>query len=391
MVPDSVSAEVPVLRGPFHPTWPRALLAAAVAIIAFCLPQEIPLEWYPLNNPSSGLQYLEITCAGKSKWLAEISLDTGRGFNALDKIEWPMGPSEMAFTYTFPLADAPLFSLQLDPTLSDAAQTKITNFRIINRRGEEIGHFIRDPEKIPPSKQATAPGKQGWRLIDSADNPRAFYYFIRPLVAEGMNERNLKRCLLSIGYLTVMLWILLLAVYFAFRRGGGRRALLESAAFLLLLSFCFSFVGNRGLMKNSIHYAWIAASGPAPAAEMVVLRKGAPIRGVLGAGWYDREGTSRWTAKRATVAFQSGPAGKVLIKGQLQKVLSPNQIKIWSNGSLVHTQEIHAGRYTIECLVEKNTLIQLRIEVGTTIVPKEKGLNDDPRELGILVSDISSQ
>jgi hypothetical protein len=70
-----------------------------------------------------------------------------------------------------------------------------------------------------------------------------------------MNHRNLLRCLLSTGYLSMMLWIILLAVFFAFRRPEPWRTTVASMAFLALLAVLFSFVGNRGLIRNSIHYA----------------------------------------------------------------------------------------------------------------------------------------
>ena len=56
---------------------------------ASLLPQEVPLEYYPLNNPSSGLNYLEITCAANVQGETNVYLDNGRGFNELEKIRWP--------------------------------------------------------------------------------------------------------------------------------------------------------------------------------------------------------------------------------------------------------------------------------------------------------------
>ena len=82
-----------------RPTRARVFIALAIAIAAFFLPQEIPLEYYPLNNPSSGLQYLEIRCASNFRGNTSIYLDTGKGFNELDKILWPIAPSEMASSF----------------------------------------------------------------------------------------------------------------------------------------------------------------------------------------------------------------------------------------------------------------------------------------------------
>jgi hypothetical protein len=126
---------------PFQPTWRRGLLAMAVAVMGFLLPQGIPLEYYSLNHPSSGLNYLEITCAANVQGEAQVYLDTGRGFNELERIRWPISPSPSAYTYTFPLPDAPLLKLRLDPFISGAGEFTITHFRIINRRGDEIHRF----------------------------------------------------------------------------------------------------------------------------------------------------------------------------------------------------------------------------------------------------------
>jgi hypothetical protein len=245
----------------FQPTLPRCLLAAGVAIASFYLPQEIPLEYYPLNNPSSGLQYLEITCAANVRSETNFYLNTGRGFNEFDKIQFPIGPSTMAYTYTFPLPDAPLFDLRLDPLLNGAGEFTITNFRIINRRNEEIRRFT--PAQFYGAHQIKeiVPLKEGWKLVVSqSDDPHVQIRLDGPVIAEGMNERNLKRCLLSTGYLAVMLWIVLLAVFFAFLGNRTRRSALQAIAFLLFLAFCFSFVGNRGLIKNSVRYDRVAAS-----------------------------------------------------------------------------------------------------------------------------------
>lgn len=233
----------------------RCLLAIVIAAAAFFLPQEIPLEWYPLNNPSSGLQYLEITCAANYTDTVQIFLDFGRGFNELDKIEWPIAPSEMAFTYTFPLLDAPLFHLRIDPKINGPGELRITNLRIINRRGEAIRTFsARD--LVDPDQIAVTPSDSGWKLVmTDATDPKVNIQLDGPIVPEGMSERNLQRCLLSTGYLALMLWIILLAVFFAFRQPEPWKATAASIGFLALLAAFFSVVGNRRLIRNSVEYA----------------------------------------------------------------------------------------------------------------------------------------
>jgi hypothetical protein len=249
------------MEDPFQPTWPRILLAMGVAVIGFLIPQEIPLEYYSPNNPSSGLQYLEITCAANATGLVEILLNTGRGFNAIETIQWPISPSDMAYTYTFPLADAPLLGLRLVPFEKGAGELTITNFRIINRREQEIRRFTRDDFRLSHQIAGIAPTADGWKVV-TALNATAPYSDIklnRPLIAEGMDMRNFERCLLSWSYLSLMIWILLLAVYFALRCFTSLRGALRACAFLAFIAVLFSAVGNRGLIKNSIRFAHFAS------------------------------------------------------------------------------------------------------------------------------------
>ena len=148
-------------------------------------------------------------------------------------------------------------ALRLDPFVSGAGELTITNFRIINRRGEEIRRFTKDSFFALNQIDPIVPLENGWKLITkaTATDPSASIQLGRPAVPEGMNERNLKRCLLSTGYLAGMLWILLLAVYFALRLFTSWRGALRAGAFLAFLALIFAFVGNRGLIKNSLFYA----------------------------------------------------------------------------------------------------------------------------------------
>ena len=151
---------------PFRPTWRRCLLAAVVAAAAFALPQEAPLEWYPLNNPSSGLQYLELTCAANTTGTTRVHYDIGSGFDALHTITIPMGPSAQAFTYTFPLPDAPLCRINLEP-LNVPGELRITNCRIIDRAGTEIRRFAMDSCEAESGTATITPTKEGWKFICS--------------------------------------------------------------------------------------------------------------------------------------------------------------------------------------------------------------------------------
>lgn len=240
----------------FRPSWGRVGFAAAATIGAFFISQEVPLEWYPLNNPGNDINYLEITCAANTTSSTALYLNLGRGINELNKIYWPIAPSEMAFTYTFPLWDAPLSELRLDP-LEKPGELRITNFRIINRRNEEIVRFNKD-DLVPQHEiAAVTPTAEGFTIVTTpnATDPFLSVQLGSVIAPVGMNHRNFLRCVLSTSYLAMMLWIILLAVFFAFRRSEPWRKTMMSMGFLALLGVLFAFVGNRGLIRNSIFYA----------------------------------------------------------------------------------------------------------------------------------------
>lgn len=125
---------------PFWPTWSRGLLAVLAAAGAFCLPQKVkvPLEFYPLNHPGDDILYLEITCASDKAGFVTIWYDTTEGLNEFDSFRWAISPTHQAFTYTFPLPDAPIVALRLDPPAYGGTLT-VTQLRIVDRKGREIG------------------------------------------------------------------------------------------------------------------------------------------------------------------------------------------------------------------------------------------------------------
>ena len=220
------------------------------------MPQEVPLEWYPLNEPGNDINYLEITCAANITNETQLFLDYGQGFNQLDSIRIPISATQQAYTYTFPLKDAPLIGLRVDP-YSAPGELLITNLRIINRRNEELRRFTREDFALTQEMARVEPTPDGWKLITSlnATDPYSHVSMPAPLVPVGMNHRNLLRCLLSTGYLTMMLWILLLAVLFTFCRPSSWGDLLAHLGFMACLALLFAFVGNRGLIRNSVNYA----------------------------------------------------------------------------------------------------------------------------------------
>jgi|CXWL01.1.fsa_nt_gi hypothetical protein len=291
------------MDSPFKLTWRRGLFATVLAGGAFLLPQEVPLEWYPLNEPGPDILYLEISCASDKNGDFQIYYNTTDGINELDKISVPISPTTQTFTYTFPLKDAPITELRLDP-VGDGGALTVRQLRIIDRRGTEIQRFTR--EDIVPLHQIAGVMAlaDGWKITSApgSNDPFARIQLNTPIIAKGINHRNFLRCLYSWSYLALMLWILLLAVLFTFYRptgftrreqrtpsheaesisepgdlGGKSSArksgwtdLLLHVGFMASIALLFAFVGNRGLIKNSVHYARFAPPVVSPGAQLEV-------------------------------------------------------------------------------------------------------------------------
>jgi hypothetical protein len=249
------------LMDTFEPTWRRLTLAVGLAAIGFIVPQGVPLIYYPLNNPSEGLQYLEVTCSSSENGEVQVILDTGRGFDELDSIRWPVSPGDEDCTYTFPLPDAPLFGLRVMP-LRSPGELMISKIQIINRRRDVIYRLYQGDFRPDHQIRAIVSSKSGWKIVatPNSTDPYVTAGFRHPIVPLGMNARNLERCLLSWSYLTLMLWILLLACYFSLRRHQNGRVTLQTCAFLAVIALLFSLVGNRGLVKESIRCGVLASS-----------------------------------------------------------------------------------------------------------------------------------
>lgn len=222
----------------------------------FVVPQDVPLEWYPLNEPGNDIFYLELTCASDRDGYVQVFYNATRGINQLNSFYFPISPTERTYTYTFPLLDAPIVELRVDPVANGGTLT-IRQMRIINRRGEEIRRFTQDLFRPVHDIAAIRPVADGWQIVSTPGSidPQTRIEMFSPIVAPGLNGRNLQRCVLSTSYLSLMLWILLLAVLFAFYRPSRWKDLVPHLGFMAALAIMFAFVGNRGLIRNSYHYS----------------------------------------------------------------------------------------------------------------------------------------
>jgi hypothetical protein len=244
------------MREVFRPSLPRLLVAVGAALAGGLLPQEAPLEWFPLDDPGGHLAYLEITCSADQPGEVSISYDTTGGPAGMNTIRWTISPTTHAYSYIYPLPDAPITALTLSP-LSHGGTFWVRQLRVIDRRSRELRRFPR--EGVLPVRQiaTVAPATPGWKITSTAagNDPVARLILTAPLVPVGYQGRNLHRCLLSIGYLALLLAIVLLAVLVSCDRPAQRREWAGRLGFIAILALLFALVGNRGLIRDSIRAA----------------------------------------------------------------------------------------------------------------------------------------
>lgn len=226
-------------------------LAAATALIAFWVPQQLPLEFLPLNRAEPGTLYLEITCTSDRLAMVRIRYDVPHRDPATNSIRFPVEPGDRSYTYTFPLPDAPVEGFHVEMP-ANGATLLINRFRVTDQSGAEIQRFTRDQFTYDAKVANVRAVSEGWTIAAAAGDMAAATHLrlSSPLLPAEMNHRNFLRCVRSWSYLTGILTLLLCAGYFAFRppfSPNWRR----DTAFIVFLAASFAVVGVRGLIKNS--------------------------------------------------------------------------------------------------------------------------------------------
>lgn len=252
MFADAVREICSPLAGVFRPTVRRGLLAFVVAAAAFLLPQEVPLNYYTPAEVDSDRLQLAITCASEQSGSLRIFYDTGRGWNERELFTWPSAPGRQPYTYFFPLPDAPLLGLRLELPASPFSLS-ISKLIIVNRGGKIIREI--GPANFRAFQAETAISEDAatkpW-TVSSTGAAAQLSAPLKPILPQGMNERNLRQILFSSAYLGLMLWIPLLALAILYApHPWSTRALVQSVVFLALLALLFSLVAHRGLIRES--------------------------------------------------------------------------------------------------------------------------------------------
>lgn len=106
-------------------------------------------------------------------------------------------------------------------------------------------------------------------------------------------------------------------------------------------------------------------------------------------GWYPKENSYRWISKEAIGDFQSGEEGILTITGIVPDVLEDIELSVQVNDYKFPVQKLNEGKFNIQLNnhIPTNAKVRIKIEVNKTFVPKDKGLNGDNRELGIVITD----
>lgn len=180
-----------------HPFWPtrwRVLAACLVALLGFCLPQEIPLEYWPLSEPSNRQLYLQFKArfevdgayygsedfAGNGWWKPKTVTVTA------DALESPDGSKSadllQAGKGTYAILMAQGIPKSADETLTFSIHAKKQNHRyvglILGEARRTVWPFVdldtgecAVPADLPYRMQATAAGNGWWRLSISGRVP----------------------------------------------------------------------------------------------------------------------------------------------------------------------------------------------------------------------------
>ena len=126
--------------------------------------------------------------------------------------------------------------------------------------------------------------------------------------------------------------------------------------------------------------------------EHDIILDGAPtVHASMGTGWHEHDGTARWMSGRAQVFFRSGAEGVLVVEGYLPGIVAPNTISLSIDGKVVHTQLLTEGVFHLEARLPPNKLSPLTLTVAKHIVPRDEGLNADMRDLGLMITRISTR
>lgn len=224
----------------------------------FFVPQRPALSWWAPAFPRTERHYLELACAARGPDELVLQPEIFGRFDPSDAIVLPLSPSEHAYSFSFPLPDAPLTALRLTAR-PGAAPLEIRSLRIVTGDGREVLR-LRRASFSPVADEEIAATENGWTIRAGHRVPgqaSVFTRFSGPVLAPGANHRNAVRCASSVAFLAGVLAVLLLAGTLAVRPRLGKRLCLTLGSLALLAAI----VSHRGLLLASLR-TWHSPKPP---------------------------------------------------------------------------------------------------------------------------------
>lgn len=106
-------------------------------------------------------------------------------------------------------------------------------------------------------------------------------------------------------------------------------------------------------------------------------------------GWFPEENSYRWITDNAKGVFES-PNNSILINGSVPEELEKIILTVRINQRIQHF-EMDKGDFEIEVTVPAQKKFEMELLVDKSFVPKEMGINDDTRELSLVIKNIVSK
>lgn len=108
-------------------------------------------------------------------------------------------------------------------------------------------------------------------------------------------------------------------------------------------------------------------------------------------GLYSQEHDFRWMSSDAEFQIRTGKRGRLVLTGAVPdlKYLRPMTLTLFDGTKNISSKTFGAGFFRLEADLPKNASMRLRISADKSMIPAEKGLNKDPRELSVQLSGVS--
>ncbi|OKP81749.1 hypothetical protein A3844_25550 [Paenibacillus helianthi] len=107
-------------------------------------------------------------------------------------------------------------------------------------------------------------------------------------------------------------------------------------------------------------------------------------------GWYAPEsnGSGSWMGKEASVKLLAGQSGTLVINGYMTNYIESNEIAVLIDGVEIDRQIVREGNFTFNVKVPFDKVIKVTLKAARTMIPAKLNINNDTRELSVLINSI---